>query len=351
MNPDWARALSRIDSDPLLILRSTAAVMASASDVQIDMQAVNALADQLATQETNQEWDASLHYRAPGPDGDERTAMWILILDALNFCFWGQGPDPSHRWRVEWQGELTNGYMALVAALKRGVVEHQDLLRASWLANVSREDVAHLLRPATGQETIPLFEQRVRHLRELGHGLLDLRSEIPATTLITSAQGSAIALVKSVVERFPSFNDVATWPRTSTGLAGNEVRLYKRAQILAGDLAGGLAGSPLGKFRDLDQLTAFADYKVPQVLRQLGILHYSATLGSKIASRTHLPAGSAAEIEIRAGTIWGCELVRQSLAARGQQVAAHELDWLLWEQGQSLSTDSEPYHLTPTVFY
>jgi len=351
MNPDWASARSRITSDPLDVLKSTAAVMASASDVQIDMGMVNDVADQLSDRTPNQEWDASLHYRATGPDGDEQTAMWILILDALNFCFWGQGTNPEQRWRVEWQENLTDGYMALVAALKRGVVERQELLSASWLANVSREGVAHLLRPAEGQETIPLFESRVQHLRELGRGLLDLRSETPATTLITSAQGSAIALVREVIHRFPSFNDVAQWPQASTGFAGNEVRFFKRAQILAGDLAGGLAGSSLGAFHDLDHLTAFADYKVPQVLRQLGILHYSDALGSNIASRTHVPAGSRQEVEIRAGTIWGCELLRQALACRGKRVAAHELDWLLWEQGQSLPVHAEPYHLTPTVFY
>lgn len=139
MNPDWPEALSRIASDPLDVLKSTAAVMASASDVQIDMGMVNDVADQLSDRTPNQEWDAALHYRATGPDGDEQTAMWILILDALNFCFWGQGANPEQRWRIEWQGELADGYMALVAALKRGVVERQELLSASWLANVSRE--------------------------------------------------------------------------------------------------------------------------------------------------------------------------------------------------------------------
>lgn len=349
--PDWSVALEGMNPDPLHVLRSTAAVMASATDVAIDMNAVKTLADTLIDHGAAPEWDAPLHYRATGPDADDRTAMWLLVLDVLNFCFWGQGSDPSIRWRVEWQGTLADGYMALVAALRRGVQERQELLRPSWLAHVDPADVAHLLRPAQGHPAIPLFDHRVHNLRELGRGLLALESETPASTLITAASGSAIAFVREVVRRFPSFNDVATWSRSSTGLPGGEVRFYKRAQILAGDIAGGLEGSPLGEFYDLDQLTAFADYKVPQVLRQLGILQYSDPLASRIAARKHLPAGSTQEIEIRAATIWGCELLRQALVRHGRIVAAHELDWMLWEQGQSLPKHTAPYHLTPTIFY
>lgn len=350
-SPDWSLAAESVGHDPLHVLRSTAAVMASANNVTIDMSMVETLADQIVDRKASPEWDASLHFRATGSDADERTATWLLILDALNFCFWGQGSDPSIRWRVEWQGELTDGYMALAASLRRGVQERQELLSAPWLAEVDRVDVAHLLRPAEGHPAIPLIEERVRNLRELGTGLLQVGGDQPASTLIQSAGGSVIALVRDIVRRFPSFNDVATWPHASTGLPGNEVRLYKRAQILAGDLAGGLAGSPLGTFHDLDHLTAFADYKVPQVMRAIGILRYSDDLASMIASREHLAAGSRSEIEIRGATIWGCEFLRQALVRRDRIVAPHELDWLLWEQGQSLPKGTAPYHLTSTVFY
>jgi hypothetical protein len=349
--PDYNQALKFGGPDPLSVLNSTAAVMASAHDASIDMALVHAVADQLAGQEAAAEWDTTLHYRATGPDADERTAMWLLVLDALNFCFWGQGPDPSVRWRVEWHGEIVDGYMALTAALRRGVEEGQELHSASWLAGVEGEDVRRLLRPAEGHPEIPLFETRVHNLRELGRGLLALDSETPATALITSVNGSAVSLVREVVRRFPSFNDIAIWTRADTGLPGHEVRFYKQAQILVGDLAGGLDHSSLGQFHDLDTLTAFADYKVPQVLRQLGILCYSDSLAGRIARREHLSPGCTEEIEIRAGTIWGCELVCQALDDMGRAVSAHELDWLLWTMGQSLPKESEPYHLTPTIFY
>lgn len=348
---NWAQTLSNAGDDPLGILRSTAAVMRTARDVTIGMAAVSRVTDELKRQDAAPEWDVALHYRATGPDGDERTAMWILVLDALNFCFWGQGSDPSVRWRVEWHGELVDGYVALVAALTRAVERAVPLHDAPFLANVDDDTVAAILAPAGVHPPIPLLAERGRNLRELGRGLLDLGSDAPATTLIERANGSAIALVNDVVRRFSSFNDVATWPRAATGLPGNEVRFYKRAQILAGDLAGGLSGSPLGVFHDLHKLTAFADYKVPQVLRQLGILMYSPALSATIETREHIIAGSAAEIEIRSATIWGVELLRQALSAAGRELSAHELDWLLWTQSQALPGSTHPYHLTPTIYY
>lgn len=342
---DLADALRRAGPDPLGVLASTARVMASAREVTIAPRALDVLATALAARESvTPAWDADLHYRAEGKDADERTAMWMLVLDALNFCFWGQGNDPKERWRVLWRDEAVDGYVALAAALKRGVAEGLPLHDASWLSTVDVEAVNRLLRPAPGHPEIPLFEARVANLRELGEGLLALGSAMPATTLIERAEGSAIALVREVVRRFPSFDDVATWQ-------GEEVRFYKRAQILAGDLAGALAGSALARFNDLDQLTAFADYKVPQVLRQLGVLRYADALAARIARRELIPAGSASEVEIRAATIWGCELLRQALVGRGREVAAHELDWLLWTEGQALPGNAAPYHRTPTIFY
>jgi hypothetical protein len=74
-------------------------------------------------------------------------------------------------------------------------------------------------------------------------------------------------------------------------------------------------------------------------------------LAERIARRELLLAGSDEEIEIRAATIWGVELLRRALAARGRDVTASEIDWLLWQAGQQLPAGTEPYHRTLTIFY
>ena len=113
---------------------------------------------------------------------------------------------------------------------------------------------------------------------------------------------------------------------------------------------GAFGGQGLGAFRDMEQLTAFADYKVPQVLRRLGILLYDDHLSGLVDSRTELASGSPEEVEIRAATIWGVEELRRAMTDLGRPVRAFEVDWYLWEEGQSIP-DERPYHRTRTIYY
>ena len=165
-----------------------------------------------------------------------------------------------------------------------------------------------------------------------------------AIRLIESAQRSAVALARIVAQQLPSFNDVARYENET-------VYFYKRAQILAVDLHGALNGTGWGGFSDMEQLTAFADYKLPQVLRSLGILHYVPALASMVDNHKFLDSGSPEEVEIRANTIWAVETIRQQLRRIGKELKAHEIDWLLWKMGQEKKYRTKPYHRTKTIYY
>ncbi len=336
--------MSPQSSDPLGVLSSTRPVVDQARHVRIDDQSMVALADQLGRERDSSPLGFSddLHLR----DGTSRTAAFILVLDTLNFCFWSQSPDPRQRWRVTWRDEDHDGYWALVAALRRALDEGWDILSPQTLARFTAGDVAHILRPSDpGAPEIPLLELRHRHLVELGTELLArFPGPYPAATLIEAAEGSAVRLVGLVTEAFSSFDDVTVY-------AGREVRFYKRAQILAADLHGAFGGAGLGAFGDLAELTAFADYKVPQVLRGFGILEYAPELARWVDERRLLPMGSPEEIEIRAATVWACEGLRAALAQCGTSLRAFEVDWRLWQAGQSLPGDAKPYHRTLTPYY
>lgn len=333
----------RIPNDPLRVLATTLPVVESARFADIDQDAIARIAAEIGQFETAPPgWSDDLHFR----DGAWRTAGWVMALDALNFCFWGTSADPHERWRVEWDGTPHDGYWALVAALRRGIDEGVELWNPKTLANLTDAETARLLRPSDpASPSIPLLAARAANLRELGRGLLAFSPEPDAAArLIASAGGSAARLVELVARRFSSFNDVAI-------LDGREVRFFKRAQILAADLHGAFSGAGPGRFDDLASLTAFADYKVPQVLRGLGALRYEAGLAAAIARRELIPAGSRAEIEIRAATVWACESIRRALAVQGRALAAFEIDWALWTAGQRLAGDVPPYHRTETIFY
>ncbi|MGH2486303.1 MAG: queuosine salvage family protein, partial [Ktedonobacterales bacterium] len=99
-------------SDPLGVLSAAASMLLTTSHVTIDHDAIVRLVDQWASAPWPDKAGLDeLHFN----DGTERTVNWILLLDALNFCFWGEPGRP--RWRVEWRGNVLDGYAALAAAL------------------------------------------------------------------------------------------------------------------------------------------------------------------------------------------------------------------------------------------
>src|SRR5205823_11565076 len=121
-----------------------------------------------------------------------------------------------------------------------------------------------------GDNTIPWIERRLENVRELGDVLI-AKYDGSFAKAVDSCGGSAVKLVDLVVTNFLSFDDVAD-------VDGREVRFYKRAQILVADLHGAFKGEKWGRFADLAQISAFADYKLPQILRHMGLITYSASL-------------------------------------------------------------------------
>ncbi len=318
--------------DPLDILKTTAYVVEHARSVKIDADAVERAADSLSEGHVEPPgWNHTYHFF----DGTPRTVNYLFMLDALNFCFWGQP-----RWKVEYAGNQLDGYWALAASLKRAIEENPEVTDAAYLAHISPEQLAHILR---GTGKVPLFTERWRNLRELGTVLRNLW-EGEAARLVECAQRDAPRLVQIVAENFSSFDDIAIYDN-------REVRFFKRAQILVTDLWGAFGGKDWGEFENVDTLTAFADYKLPQILRAWGVLRYAAPLARKVDAKTQIEAGNPEEIEIRAATLWAVEFLRRALASRGNTLWSAQVDWILWNASQGKFKGLKPYHRVRTVYY
>jgi hypothetical protein len=330
-------ALPAADADPLGVLGSTRRVVEDGEHVWINRERLGQLGVR---------WPTLVGSAAPADyeryhffDGSERSANWILLLDSVNFCFWAEKNQP--RWGITYRGERLNGYWALAAALTRAVEEGKPLWDAEYLSNMSATELAWILRDEQAL-SIPLFDSRLAHIREVGRVLLE-RFGGQFTQAIAQAAGSAPRLVQLLVEAFPSFRDIATYRQ-------REVRFLKRAQICVADLHTFFRGAGWGAFYDLDRLTVFADYKLPQILRHFGVLEYCPALAERIDNQELIAAGSEEEIELRAATIWACELLRRALQAQGIQLSAVEIDQQLWLLSQRIP-DMRPYHRTRTVYY
>jgi hypothetical protein len=317
------------------VLKSTLPVVEQARHVWIDERGVARLAQLWTDQKIAiPPWNEEVHWA----DGSHRTASAILLLDAWNFCFW---PEPGEvKWGIDYNGKAYNGYMGLAAAIKRAIEEGDALYEPARMASLTIQDLEHIFR---GRGEMPMLETRLANAHQIGRCLLDSWNG-DFVNMLAAAEGSAVALTSLVVENFPCFND-------HTLYFGREVKFFKRAQILVIDLMGCLAGDSLVDFHDADRLTAFADYKIPQVLEAHKVLRYTPQLEAMLERYEQIPEGDPLEVEIRAGMVWAVEFLRLEMEARGRKVAPYELDWLLWNLGQQPVPDEKPYHRTRTVFY
>jgi hypothetical protein len=163
------------------------------------------------------------------------------------------------------------------------------------------------------------------------------------SSLVDAADGSAARLV-ALLSALPSFHDVSRYD-------GFEVPLYKRAQLAAADLHRAFSGTGLGRFDDLDRLTAFADNLVPHVLRVDGILEYDEGLAARIDAGGLLVAGAPEEVEIRACGVHAVERLRVALADEGYVVSSWRLDEVLWTRGGAPRYKAVPRHRARSGYY
>jgi hypothetical protein len=267
--------------------------------------------------------------------GDESTTIaYFVTLDAVNF---GSGYFPQLKKRPGMSGYFT------VASALADRFRRQGPFDASELALVGPAACARLFgQEHAGDSIDELMQWFARAWNDLGEDLLR-RFDGEFRGLVESAHGSAARLVE-ILSAQELFRDI-------TAYRSFEVPLFKRAQILASDLALALHEFGLGRFDDLDRLTLFADNLVPHVLRLDGVLEYTPELLERIERGERIPAGSEEEVEIRACALHAVELLTGTLRGLGLGVTARALDNLLWARGQGARYKSVPRHRTRTVYY
>jgi len=327
--------LQIIQADPLEILSSTRSMIEKAQFVSIHETALDPLADRIVERFGNGLDKRKLGFDSIG-DLDENLQL-IFIEDAVNFCFWPSKGQP--KWEVEWPtgNIVSGGWYGLVACFRRGLAEQIPILDAGYLSTMAMDEARKFFR-GTNDIDIPLLQERTDNLREAGKVLIEKFNGRFSNVLKIYGYGS-VDIVNAITDNFPSFRDVSLW-------RGQEVKFLKRAQICSNDLAYALKGTE-HEIVKLDQLTAYADYKLPQILREFGVLEYEDPLAEKVDNLIEIPHDSIEEIEIRAATVWAVELLRQRIG----KLTAGEIDNTLWFMSQKMEGEPRPYHRTRTIFY
>lgn len=255
-----------------------------------------------------------------------------FLADALAFCFWGY----PEKWTIEYEGKNIDGWWALLATIQRALERGVPLLDGSYLADLSMAETESLF---AGHPQIPLFAERRAMLCTIGQTLRN-RYGSRFHNYLAQAPRNAIDLVLDIARVFPAFDDISMYK-------GEHVFFYKKAQLLVDELADELGV----KIAGVENLPGKADYKIPALLRKLGMLVYSSDLEEKVDHRILLSPDSEMEIEIRACMLWANHLICEKLKARGINIYPMQLDGILWVQSQTKHANDRPYHLTLTTDY
>ncbi|KAL8769506.1 MAG: hypothetical protein Q9209_004567 [Squamulea sp. 1 TL-2023] len=321
-------------------------------DVAIDMHGTKAAAAQIWNLMQEKEYsfktwsDRSLHPKKK----DEATVNFIYLMDLLNFCFWSDSPDPQQRFAIEYQGQQWTGYWSLVAVIHKALEEGIPITTPSFWTNDTEctDDVLKHVFRSTTTEPIPLLEERIACIREAGRILLE-EFDGSVIELIHQASGSAAALVNLLVTHFPCFNDIATFEKRT-------IHFYKRAQIFVADLWACFEGRSYGSFHDIDTITMFADYRIPQILHSFGCLRYSPSLESCVRNLKGLESEGSWEVQLRGCSIWCVELIRKEILRQHPKAKLNAIliDFFLYDTMKEREVEGVqtiPHHRTRSIWY
>ncbi|RXN31019.1 UPF0553 C9orf64-like protein [Labeo rohita] len=238
-------------------------------DVFVDEDGVKRVAQMIYELRESEEFTASgwkmMNPLAPSPDSDE-AINWVFVTDTMNFSFWPEREE--EQCEVVCRGNTYRGYMSLCAAVTRAMDEGVPITNPTYFSQISEAELAKVLR-SDSDTPMPMLKERHQALTEAGRVLMEHGGSF--RVFMSHCENDAEKMVKYIVENIPSYRDEATYE-------GKRISFYKRAQILVADFWGIMEARGEGNIPNLDYLTMFADYRVPQGLVYLGALRYSDTL-------------------------------------------------------------------------
>lgn len=262
---------------------------------------------------------------------------FLLVYSTIGFCYWGDTP-----WSIDYGGKTHVGSFAMIAAIMKAHDTGIKILDPTYRMQISTTEFSNILE-ISDKNKISLFEERLEFLHESGTVLVNYYGG-NVSTLLKSVDNDVIKLLDILTTHFSAYND-------SSILNGKEVYFYKKAQLFISDVFQIFKGEGIGHFHNIGELTALADYRIPQVLRNLGILVYSNELAKKIDQGIHIAKGSKEEIELRASMIWVVQLIYEKVKYRESQLLPIGVNDHLWLLRRIKFSTDNIHHKTITTAY
>ena len=198
-----------------------------------------------------------------------------------------------------------------------------------------------------GNIELPMLDEKTEILRQVGSVLVQkyggsFHNFIASCSAKLYDDGNG--LVDRLAGEFPRFRDVSPYE-------GSTIQFYKLPQLAVWFLYTSLRKTGNFHLKDLESMSAFADYIVPVALRLLGITSYSTQLETAINSLQMIPRDSSWEVEIRAHCIYASALLAEEinkLRPSDRKIVIPQIDARLWTH---YHTTWWPHHLTRTIMY
>jgi hypothetical protein len=321
------------------VLASVQPVVKAAELVRVNHEKITDVANWMAYEEFAKPDGSMLFDFGNDPDV---LMDFTLVVNTMNFAF--TDFSTGVKFETDYMGKRWCDSEAMLACLHRAVNSGIPFFSGEYLAKVTRKDLESVF---AGTIEMPMLDERVVLFNEVGRVLVEkyqgrysnfVRSCAPR--LYADGDG----LLERLTTEFPRFRDVSLYQ-------GSEVHIYKLAQL--GIWGMHLALSPRGawKLEDAEKLSAFADYIVPVGLRVMGIFEYTPELEKQINDLVEVKRDSAAEIELRASSIYVIAKLTEEINKRRpgmEPLLQPQVDFRFWK---TYHATHWPHHLTKTVMY
>jgi hypothetical protein len=315
------------------VLQSVQRVVDKTEHVQVTERGLEATATWMA-------WEQFATVRPPVADPSliDAAIDTTLITTAINFAF----TDFETRipFTLEHDGRVLVDADAMFLRFDQALAAGDNLLDGARLRAITVDEVARMF---DGRSPMPLLEERTRVWNEIGDRLVadyngHFHEFVHSCPPVCWASGNG--LVERLVAEFPHFND-------SSVLYNVPIKFYKLAQLGVSTLH----RLGLVAIKDIDSLSAFADYIVPAALRAMGVLVYSEPLANAVDTWQLIPRESIWENEIRVQTLYATAMLTDALnriRPAEHRLTVAQLDYRLWSAFHGLI---RPHHLTRTTMY
>lgn len=303
-------------------------VVRSSKDVKINMRILNAYVSQLKYSDIQKLLCKKIRLK---DKAFEDKVNLLFVYSCINFAFW----DPTKRLidNKKDRKETDN----LLKTIEKFLHENQKKALGDLLQTLSFNKFSKMFKNSFSL----LLKERWENIREAGF-VLKHKYNHSYLNLLKKAHFDTMKALELTTKDFSSFNDRVIYK-------GKRVQFHKRAQVLLGFISH--ISHPRFSLKKVDRLLGGADYKIPQLLRDLKIFEYSSSLSGTIDTGKSIIDKSEKEIEIRANTLWVISLFKKKLNKKfKKEINSMEIDSYLWKLSDTMS-HMRPHHRTISIYY